>query len=172
MLTARDAEPPRTEAIADQAYQFEAAFREASRSAFLLARQLGRGPEEARDVVQEAALRAWRYRAGRTGEFRPWFLTIVYRLCHRPMLDWLPLPAGWDRRLTAPMESSVDPDLMAALLALPARQRAALWLRYCEDLAIIDVARIMRLSESAAKQLLFRGREALRRKLTTLPMEE
>lgn len=67
MLTARDAEPPRNEAIADQAYQFDAAFREASRSAFLLARQLGRGPEEARDVVQEAALRAWRYRAGRTG---------------------------------------------------------------------------------------------------------
>jgi DNA-directed RNA polymerase specialized sigma24 family protein len=88
------------------------------------------------------------------------------------MLDWLPLPAGWDRRLAAPLESSVDPDLMAAMLALPARQRAALWLRYCEDLAIIDVARIMRLSESAAKQLLFRGREALRRKLTTQPMEE
>jgi RNA polymerase sigma-70 factor (ECF subfamily) len=150
-----------------QPFDFDAAFREVSRSAFLLARQLGHGPEKAQDIVQEAALSAWRYRAGRRGPFRPWFLTIVYRLCRRPVLDWLPLPAGWDRHVPPGITVRFDPDLLTALHALPTRQRAALWLRYCEDLSISDVARVMRLRESAAKQLLFRGREALRRKLTT-----
>ena len=169
-MIAQDAADP-SDVHPDPPTEFESAFREVSRSAFLLARQLGRNPEDAKDLVQEAALRAWRYRTGRTGEFRPWFLSIVYRLCRRPAFDWLPLPLGWDRPTPAGVDSSLNSDLIAALRTLPARQRAALWLRYCEDLAISDVARIMRLRESAAKQLLFRGREALRRRLTTQSME-
>src|SRR5260370_38398215 len=51
--------------------EFEAAFRQVSRSAFLLARHMGRRTDEAMDTVQEAALRAWRYRGRRSGEFRP-----------------------------------------------------------------------------------------------------
>jgi hypothetical protein len=81
----------------EEAVEFQAAFERTSRSAFLLARHMGRTTEEAEDIVQEAALRGWRYRGGRTGEFRPWFLTIVYRLCRRPSLTWLPLPASWER---------------------------------------------------------------------------
>jgi RNA polymerase sigma-70 factor, ECF subfamily len=157
---------------ANAAEEFENAFRKASRSAFLLARQLGRSAEDARDIVQEAATRAWRYRGGRRGEFRPWFLAIVYRVARRPPLDWLPLPTSWDRPVPPGIDSHMDPDLLAALQTLPTRQRAALWLRYCEDLSIGDVARIMRLRESAAKQLLFRGRAALRQKLAPNPLEE
>jgi DNA-directed RNA polymerase specialized sigma24 family protein len=100
-------------------------------------------------------------------------LTIVYRLCRRRALDWLPLPTGWDRPVPPGLDSRIDPDLVAVLRTLPTRQRAALWLRYGEGLAIGDVARVMHLTESAAKQLLFRGREELRQKLTTHePMEE
>ena len=166
MVTAPNSTAP-DDAQVGWPHDFEAAFREVSRSAFLLARQLGHGPEEAQDIVQEAALSAWRYRGGRRGPFRPWFLSIVYRLCRRPVLDWLPLPIGWDRPVPPGISGRLDPDLLTALHALPTRQRAALWLRYCEDLSIGDVARVLRLRESAAKQLLFRGREALRRKLTT-----
>lgn len=173
MVTARDGvDSPPDKLQTDESDRFESAFREVSRSAFLLARQLGRQTDEARDIVQEAALRAWRFRSGRRGEFRPWFLTIVYRLCRRRPLDWLPLPAGWDRPVPPGIDSRLDPDLIAALSALPTRQRAALWLRYCEDLAIDDVAAVMRISNAAAKQLLFRGREALRQKLTHQTMEE
>ena len=59
----------------------------------------------------------------------------------------------------------MDPYLVAAMRKLPSRQRAALWLRYCDDLAISDVARIIGCSEPAAKQLLLRAREALRQRL-------
>jgi RNA polymerase sigma-70 factor (ECF subfamily) len=156
----------RTTSDLDEREDFEAAFRQVSRSAFLLARHLGRDTEAATDVVQEAALRAWRYRSSRTGEFRPWFLTIVYRLCRGPMPGWLPLPRAWDRAAPDPIESSMDPELLAALRTLPPRQRAALWLRYCDDLTTADVARILHCSEPAAKQLLLRARDALRERLT------
>ena len=165
------AEPAAMTVVSDEAGEFEVAFRQVSRSAFLLARQLGRGTEEAMDIVQEAALRAWRFRASRTGGVRPWFMTIVYRLGRRRTLAWLPLPVSWDRPGPDGIGSAMDPDLVAALRDLPARQRAALWLRYCDDLVISDIARIMDCSEPAAKQLLFRGRDALRLRLTH-PSEE
>jgi DNA-directed RNA polymerase specialized sigma24 family protein len=151
----------------DERREFEVDFKAVSRSAFLLARQLGRNTDAARDVVQEAALRAWRYRASRTGEFRPWFLAIVYRVCRGPAPEWIPLPRAWDLAAPEPIESSLDPDLVAALGLLPPRQRAALWLRYCDDLATSDVARILHCSETAAKQLLLRARDALRQRLMT-----
>src|SRR5260370_27266117 len=87
-------------AASDDRRDFEASFRLVNRSAFLLARQLGHSTEESMDIVQEAALRGWRYRSTRLGEFRPWFLAIVYRLCRRPTPLWLPLPASW--QLPAP----------------------------------------------------------------------
>jgi len=151
---------------------FELEFRQVSRSAFLLARHLGRDTEAARDVVQEAALRAWRYRSSRTGDFRPWFLAIVYRLCRGPMPEWLPLPRAWDRAAPDPIVLSMDPDLLSALRTLPPRQRAALWLRYCDDLATADVASILRCSETAAKQLLLRARDSLRERLTQQEMKK
>ena len=151
---------------------FELELGQVSRSAFLLARHLGRDTEAARDVVQEAALRAWRYRSSRTGDFRPWFLAIVYRLCRGPMPEWLPLPRAWDRAAPDPIVLSMDPDLLAALRTLPPRQRAALWLRYCDDLATADVAHILRCSETATKQLLLRARDSLRERLTQQEMKK
>jgi RNA polymerase sigma-70 factor (ECF subfamily) len=145
---------------------FERGYRQTARSAFLLARQLGRSTEEASDIVQEAAMRAWRYRATRTGDFKPWFLTIVYRQARRHrLLEWLPLPDGWDGPAPPPVSSSLDPDLLTALRRLPGRQRTALWLHYCDDLAVVDVARILGCTEAAAKQLLLRGRTELRKRL-------
>lgn len=149
----------------DERNEFEIAFTEVRRSAFLLARHLGRDTESATDIVQEAALRAWRYRSSRKGEFRPWFLAIVYRLCRGPVPEWLPLPRAWDSAAPDPIATAIDVDLLAALRALPPRQRAALWLRYCDDLSTAEVARILHCSETAAKQLLLRARDGVRERL-------
>ena len=156
----------------DDPREFEAEFRGVSRSAFLLARQLGRSTEEAMDIVQEAGLRGWRYRSTRNGEFRPWFLSIVYRLSRRRTPEWLPLPAGWDAPAPESLRSDIDPELLAAMRELPSRQRAALWLRYCDDLATANVARIMGCSETAAKQLLLRARDSLRARLVSRLKED
>jgi RNA polymerase sigma-70 factor (ECF subfamily) len=60
---------------------------------------------------------------------------------------------------------SPDPDdeLAAALAALPAMQRAAIVLRYLDDLPVREVARVLGRSEKAVESLLSRGRDALRR---------
>jgi RNA polymerase sigma factor (sigma-70 family) len=144
---------------------FEAEFQQVQRSAFFLARRLGCSTDEALEAVQDAAERAWRYRLSRNGPFRAWFLSIVYRTATRPRLRDLLLPVAWRPALPTELASEHDPDLLAALGRLPSRQRAALWLRYCEDLSTRDVSRILRITETATKQLLLRAREALRKEI-------
>jgi RNA polymerase sigma-70 factor (sigma-E family) len=60
-------------------------------------------------------------------------------------------------------------DLWRRLQDLPARQRAALVLRYYEDLSERDVAQILGCSVAAMKSLVARGSEALR---ATIESEE
>ncbi len=57
----------------------------------------------------------------------------------------------------------VDDELAGALASLPAAQRAAVVLRYLDDLPVREVARSLDRSESAVESLLSRGREGLRR---------
>jgi RNA polymerase sigma factor (sigma-70 family) len=52
-----------------------------------------------------------------------------------------------------------------ALDRLPPAQRAAMVLRYMDDLPVRQVAQAMARTESAVESLLSRGRDALRRNL-------
>ena len=56
-----------------------------------------------------------------------------------------------------------DDQLAAALGQLPAAQRAAVVLRYLDDLPVREVARLMSRTEKSVESLLSRGRESLRR---------
>jgi RNA polymerase sigma factor (sigma-70 family) len=56
-------------------------------------------------------------------------------------------------------------ELVAAVQQLPPRQRAAVVLRYCEDLSEHEVAAIMRTSEKAVRSLAGRGVGNLRKAL-------
>lgn len=60
-------------------------------------------------------------------------------------------------------------DMWRGLLTLPARQRAALVLRYYEDLSERDTAQILGCSVAAVKSLVARGAQALR---ATIESEE
>jgi RNA polymerase sigma-70 factor (sigma-E family) len=59
-------------------------------------------------------------------------------------------------------EVAARQDLWASLGRLPARQRAALVLRYYEDLSERETAEVMRSSVAAVKSLVARAMEALR----------
>ena len=147
---------------ADDADAFAADLVGCMRSALLLARRAGLSPEDAADAVQDSAAQAWRYRSGRRGEFQPWFLSIVYRRARR-RVAWLTVPAFWGATTDVGLVDGFDPALAAALRRLPRRQRVAIWLRYGEDMSTAQVAQVIGASENAAKQLLQRGRDALRR---------
>jgi RNA polymerase sigma-70 factor (sigma-E family) len=60
-----------------------------------------------------------------------------------------------------------DGPLMAALAALPARQRAVLVLRFTDDLSIEEIAKTMGIPEGTVKSRLSRGTETLRARLDT-----
>jgi len=124
-------------------------------AAYNLARWLTHNDHDARDVVQEAALRAYRFFDGLRGDAKPWFLTLVRNSC----MTWLEAnrPAeliGMDPA-AAPLELAGEetPETLAlraldrrmlneALAALPSHFREALILREMEDLPYKDIARI------------------------------
>jgi len=135
--------------------------------ALRLARFLGRDPEDAADVVQEAAILAWRYRHTRRGAWKPWFLAIVRRVAHRSRQTWTLLPWAWRPEPASAPELFGQSEVAIALSSLPQRQRAAVWLRYGQDLTYKDVGRILGVREGAAKMLVARGRASLRAHLTS-----
>jgi RNA polymerase sigma factor (sigma-70 family) len=140
----------------------------AMRPAYRALRSMGLSEDEVADVLQDASIRAWRHRAQRRGTFAPWFIAIAYRETRRPHRRWLVVPAFWQgSRASLDLEDRSD-DLDFALARLPRRQRAAVSLRYGSDLTILDVAGALGISEPAAKQLLARARDSLRRTLSSI----
>lgn len=136
----------------------------------------GRDTELAEELTQETFVAAVRSRAGFAGgESIAWLVGIArhrlvdhFRLLerrergfrrlvtHRPEPSWIGAP-------------EVDDELAVLLARLPAAQRAALALRYLDDLPVRDVARMMGRSEGAVESLLSRGRDALRRSYGEAP---
>ena len=152
-------------AAADEAREFEAQLELVSGRALRLASRLRSDPDEAADLLSEALFRAWKYRAGRSGPFGPWFMSILCRLARGGRNRWPQLPSWEQGSVTAPGRLGIDLDLKGALEQLPARQRTAIWLRYGEDLSLEQVASALEMTPGAASQLLFRGRQNLRRRL-------
>jgi RNA polymerase sigma factor (sigma-70 family) len=128
------------------------------------------GPVEAEDCFQEtfmSALRAYpRLRAD--SNLRAWVLTIA----HRKALDAyrarkrraLPLaePAAVDARAQAAPDTG-DDGLWEAVGGLPARQRAAVVLRYVADMPHREIAAAIGCSEEAARRSLHEGLSKLRK---------
>jgi RNA polymerase sigma-70 factor, ECF subfamily len=166
---------------------FEALVRATMADTYTLALRLTGDEEDARDVVQEAYLRA--YRA--IGRFRgdAAFTTWLYRITancastslgrrsrhrHEPLADDAPL---------ADEHPDTDPVAMAtagalrdrvtdALADLPPRLRAVVVLRDVYDLPHEAIAAELGISVPAAKVRLHRARRRLREQLFPLPGEE
>ena len=149
----------------DDEAAFTAALVDASESALRAILSLGLAPSEAADVLQDASIRAWRHREQRRGDFQPWFLSIAYREARRPRRRWLTMPAFWAARAVEPDTEQQLDEVLTVLPKLPRRQRLVLSLQCESGLSTKEVADIMGISEPAAKQLLARARESLRRAL-------
>lgn len=143
-------------------------------AAFNLARWLTRDDHDARDVVQEAALRAYRFLDGLRGEAKPWLLTLVRNSC----MTWLkanrPAELAGIDSLAAELVLVEEntPETIAlrevdrrmlneALAALPTYFREALILRELEDLSYKDIARIAGVPIGTVMSRLARARRLL-----------
>ncbi|MGP1273930.1 MAG: RNA polymerase sigma factor [Caulobacterales bacterium] len=139
-------------------------------------RMLGDGAE-AEDVAQETYLRVWRnadrWKPG-AAKFDSWVMRIAVNLCYDRLrkrreaqmpegLDRETGEAGADARLAA--EDSRK-SVLAAVAALPERQRLALELCHFQELGNIEAAGIMEVSVEAMESLLSRARRTLRERLS------
>lgn len=131
----------------------------------------GRDRGLAEELTQETFVEAIHSRRRFAGRNDPvaWVIGIArhrladhFRRLERSERRLLALAA---RREADPVAPSHEPDdeLASALAALPAMQRAAVVLRYVDDLPVREVARLLGRSEKAVESLLSRGRDGLRR---------
>jgi len=145
-------------------------YRAHSPGALRLAYLLVGDPDSAADVVQDAFVRLFgRYRELRDAEhFEAYLRKTVVNLAKDHHRRKRTERAYLERHAPEPARTSpADPDqgLHAALLQLPERQRAAIALRYLEDLSEQQTADAMDTTVAAVKSLTQRASAALRRHL-------
>ena len=124
--------------------------------------------EAARDVVQEGFARALARRDDfREGSLEAWVWTITLRVAldqRRRGLRILGLRNGHpDPALPEPER---DPELAAAVRALPPKRRTVVFLRYFADLTHAEIAQVLGLSEGTVAATLSQARATLRAALT------
>jgi RNA polymerase sigma-70 factor (ECF subfamily) len=138
---------------------------------YLLAR-CGRDRELAEELTQQTFVAAIGARGGPAGDDPlAWVIGIArhrlvdhFRAVERRERGFLRLVSRSSASAVTWLgESEREGLLVAALQRLPAAQRAAVTLRYVDDLPVREVAALLGRSEGAVESLLSRGREALRR---------
>jgi len=130
----------------------------------------------AQDIVQNALTKL--YLVWRRVEKRDSIDAYARQIVVRCALD--EKRRGWRReRPVATLPERVDQGssgsddrdrLLAALAVVPQQQRAALVLRFWEDLSIAETARILGISEGSVKSATSRGMDNLRRSLPDLSL--
>jgi RNA polymerase sigma-70 factor (ECF subfamily) len=154
-------------------------------------RTLGR-EEDARDVVQEAFLRAFRGLKGFKGQakFSSWLYRITLNLCR----DWIrrerrapivQVPEGTDPvdladERVAPTESveelvarrEMSSAVAKAMADLPEEQRTAIMLKEYHGLTFQEIAEMLDCPLSTVKTRLYQGLSVLRRRLERRQAEE
>jgi RNA polymerase sigma-70 factor, ECF subfamily len=166
--------------------ELEIAVREHARLVYRIAYSVLRNHHDAEDATQEAFMRVLRYRRKLAGvkDRRAWMARIAWRV-------------AVDRRKSMPaVESQValeevsefasqirskadaaDETLLAGEMAditgklistLPGDLRDAITLSTVEEMAIADIAEVLRVNEAAVRSRIFRARQILREKLAAV----
>jgi RNA polymerase sigma-70 factor (ECF subfamily) len=164
---------------------FEILIRRYMEKAFHIAFNFTRDKETAKDLSQDAFLRAFaniKHFDGRSS-FYTWFYRIVVNLCldharRRGRVSWQSLddmgeePGG--KQQLADMTFAPDQEAMAGeakrkvdatLEAMPKKQRTAFLLRNHQGLSIADIAQVMKTTEGTVRVYLHRAVAALRQSL-------
>lgn len=164
---------------------FDILIRRYMEKAFHIAFNFTRDTETAKDLSQDAFLRAFaniKKFDGRSS-FYTWFYRIVVNLCldharRRGRVSWQSLDdmgeEPGEQQQLADMTSAPDQEAMAGeakrkvnatLEAMPKKQRTAFLLRNHQGLSIADIAQVMKTTEGTVRVYLHRAVAALRQSL-------
>jgi RNA polymerase sigma factor (sigma-70 family) len=151
---------------------FEALYTRYSTRLFNFSLRFLRNRGLAEDAAQQALLAAYRHIRGfrpDRGSFRAWLYTVCFHECCRmSSREELCVPAAENRVTGNSGEPGTTPDpssilaLEEALLRLPPHYRAAVLLTKLHGLTVSEAARVIGISETNARQRVFRGLNALR----------
>jgi RNA polymerase sigma-70 factor (ECF subfamily) len=150
---------------------FEMIIRTQSRTLFAIAYGLLQNREEAEDVVQDSLVKAWkrRWRVRDPEKFPAWLATIGRHKAHDVFRKRRTLPLS--EQLTEPIESELadttglDQQLHSALATLPELHRAALTLRYFEEMDYRTIENTLGLTNGALRGILGRALASMRKQL-------
>ena len=150
---------------------FEMIIRAHSRILFAIAYGILQNREEAEDVVQDSLVKAWKtlWRVRDPEKFPAWLATVARHNAHDVFRKrrTVPLP----EQLTEPIEpkpadtSGLDQRLHSALAALPELHRAALTLRYFEEMDYRSIENTLGLTNGALRGILGRALASMRKQL-------
>jgi RNA polymerase sigma-70 factor, ECF subfamily len=155
------------------------------RPVYALVRRMVPDPEDARDLAQEAFIRAFKSLAQYDQErkFSSWLFRIANNLCidhyRRRKLDTVPLVRRQDGETeetwdlpdpgTGPAERFSDRErgrkLLAAIGALPPGYRVVILLRHQEDMSYDEIAETLGLPLGTVKARIHRAHRLLKEKL-------
>lgn len=125
-------------------------------------------PQDCEDAVQAATFKGWRAfpRLRENSELRPWFLTIVANECRQRRRNrWWSILKMAAPAEDVPAPSAIDEgamDLRLAVGKLPVDMKLSIVLRFYLDLSFDEVARILGVSNVAARARVYRALQRLR----------
>ena len=149
---------------------FEMIIRTHSRTLFAIAYGILQSPEEAEDVVQDSLIRAWnmRWRVRDPEKFPAWLSMIArhraYDVFRKRRHDFTYETIETTDVNTAET-GAIDQQLQLALATLPELYRAALTLRYFEEMDYRNIERALGLTNGALRGILGRALASLRKQL-------
>jgi RNA polymerase sigma-70 factor (ECF subfamily) len=151
---------------------FEAFFRVQQPRLVALALTSTADVERARDLAQEALVRAYRGWPMVSSLDQPgaWVRRVLLNLAidasrRRHHEDDANRRAGVASSVDEGRPNALDEEFWSAVRALPDLQRSVVALHYVDDLAVADVARVLQVSEGSVKTSLHRARATLARTL-------
>ena len=167
---------------------FEELVERYKQKAYRIAFDFTRDREEAKDLSQEAFLRAFTHLNGfdQRASFYTWFYRILVNLCldyrrRGQRVSWQPFEeqdgkTAEKNEIANPgpspdreaMSGEISRKIGAALNSLPPKQRTAFVLKNHEGLSIREIAKIMQTAEGTVKTHIHRAVLALRQSLAEL----
>src|SRR3954447_5324566 len=150
---------------------FEMIIRAHSRTLFAIGYGILQNRQEAEDVVQDSLIKAWklRWRVRDPEKFPAWLSMIARHRAHDVFRKRGPAPFTHEATETneafMPDSVEIDQQLYSALAILPELHRAALTLRYFEEMDYRTIENTLGLTNGALRGILGRALASLRKQL-------
>jgi RNA polymerase sigma-70 factor, ECF subfamily len=162
--------------------QLELAVRQHARLVYRVAYSVLRNHHDAEDATQETFMRVLRYgrKMSRVRDQRTWLARIAWRVAveRRKKMPEIRLEdAGETMKQLRSQAAGADEAMLdeekirylhRLIATLPAKLRGPLTLSTVEEMSPLDISQVLGASEAAVRSRLFRARQILREKLTTL----